>query len=138
MRIIFSQQLGNNINEAFKLEPIREVHKEDDGSLLYLIKDVVMCFLESEGGYHKVSPEDKGWICKDDEGNWRYYTDKEYNDYVVSNNYNVIRPLNKKTYAQYMAIKIMDKMKQDFEELSYEEKLELHRLHPDLVVTVED
>ena len=46
MRIIFSQQLGDNINEAFKLEPVQEVHKEDDGSLSYLIKDVVMCFLE--------------------------------------------------------------------------------------------
>jgi len=87
-------------------------------------------------------------ICEDDD--WSNNEDYDFSlPEILSNDWELLdetnlqecgflmRHLNKATQRQFIALMAIKKMEEDFEKMSYEEKLALHEKYPDLIKIVD-
>lgn len=142
-KIIFAQQFGNHIEDIMRLEVVNGVRKDyrrwpiEEGDRKELVFE-----LSSEVVVNNIDPKMEenryyrhaytgDWICRDDHGYWRLYTDEEYQrlpqDGIVA------KPTNRATRRQILAILCAKKIEEDFNRMSYEEKLAFAEKYPDLV-----
>lgn len=144
-KIIFATQLGPHIESVMRMDVVIGVRKEYR-DVRELQKKELVFELDSCVVVDNIDPKTekypcnkKGyvgdWLCKDDQGYWRLYSDQEYRQLPADGF--VAKPTNRATRRQILAILCAQKLEREFEKMSYDEKVEFARKYPELVnVTV--
>lgn len=139
MQLVFAIQMNrDNIHHWFELEPVYEISKHRrTGYFDILLSSNVI-------GEDNLDPSDRDtyyyakfgdWLCRDDAGNWRCFSDEDYHSLDAEKR--VYAPINKQTRHQLLVLEVVRKLESDFNNMSYEEKCAFAEKYPQFVTKTE-
>ena len=140
-KIIFATQLGPHIEDVMRLDVVIGVRK-DYRDVRNLQKKELVFELASEVVEDNIDPKTEkypcnkrgyvgDWLCKDDQGYWRLYSDQEYRSLPADGI--VAKPTNRATRRQILAILCAQKLEREFEKMSDKEKIAFAQKYPEFV-----
>ena len=135
-KIVFSiQMLKENILDWIDLKPIRKIEIEKDNNNDSVSISVCDVIFDAKLFEHK-NTEIGNWLCKDDCNDWHIIDNASYQK--LDTDKKVFSPLNDETRRQVLTIMAINKLKNDFNNMSYEEQLEFAEKYPEFVIKRRD
>ncbi len=135
-KIVFSiQMLKENILDWIDLKPIKKIEIEKDNNNDSLSISVCDIICDAKLFEYKTT-EIGNWLCKDDRNDWHIIDNASYQK--LDTDKKVFSPLNDETRRQVLTIMAINKLKSEFNNMSYEEQLEFAEKYPEFVIKRRD